>query len=87
MTTLHQFVPTLDPGAVGTHLLEAQRALRANGWRSEVFSEHTVGPYHGLAHRFTDYGGAVGAHDDDVLVFLVKIQDYHDVDVQIFDDS
>ena len=73
MPTLHQFVPTLDPGAVGTHVLEAQRTLRAHGWCSEVFSEHTVGPYDGLAHRFTDYGHGVRAHDDDVLVYHVAI--------------
>ncbi len=73
MPALHQFVPTLDPGAVGTHLLEVQRALRAKGWDSEVFSEHTVAPYEGLARRFTDYGGAVAAHDDDVLVYHLAI--------------
>ncbi|HVM67845.1 MAG TPA: hypothetical protein VMU14_23420, partial [Acidimicrobiales bacterium] len=73
MPTLHQFVPTLDPGAVGTHLLETQRTLRAHGWESEVFSEHTVGPYDGRAHRFTDYGQAVPANDDDVLVYHVAI--------------
>jgi glycosyltransferase involved in cell wall biosynthesis len=71
--TLHQFVPTLDPGAVGTHLLELQRVLRAAGWESEVFSEHTIGPYVGSARRFTDYGAAVAAHDDDVLVYHLAI--------------
>jgi L-malate glycosyltransferase len=70
---LHQFVPTLDPGAVGTHLLEIQRALRDAGWDSEVFSEHTVVPYHGLARRFTDYGSTVAADDEDVLVYHVAI--------------
>jgi glycosyltransferase involved in cell wall biosynthesis len=70
---LHQFVPTLDPGAVGTHLLEVQRALRAHGWDSEVFSEHTVAPYDGLAHPFTEYGRTVTAADDDVLVYHLAI--------------
>ncbi|HZQ58823.1 MAG TPA: glycosyltransferase family 4 protein [Acidimicrobiales bacterium] len=73
MPTLHQFVPTLDPGAVGTHILEAQRVLRAAGWASEVFSEHTVGPYDGRARRYTDYGSDVAANDDDVLVYHLAI--------------
>jgi len=71
--TLHQFVPTLDPGAVGTHLLEAQRVLRGAGWDSEVFSEHTAAPYAGRARRFTDYGTAVPARDDDVLLYHLAI--------------
>ena len=66
---LHQFVPTLDPGAVGAHLLEIQRRLRDAGWDSEVFSEHTKAPYDGRAHRFRTYGTAVPARDSDVLVY------------------
>lgn len=73
MPTLHQFVPTLDPGAVGGHTLEIQRTLREAGWESEVFSEHTRGPYEGLAHRFTEYGRSVPAHDTDVVVYHAAI--------------
>ena len=70
---LHQFVPTLDPGAVGTHLLSAQRVLRSAGWESEVFSEHTKEPYDGAAHAFTEYGRTVPAHDDDIVVYHAAI--------------
>ena len=70
---LHQFVPTLDPGAVGPHLLEIQRTLRGAGWESEVLSEHTKPPYEGRAHRFRDYGTVVPARDDDVLVYHAAI--------------
>jgi glycosyltransferase involved in cell wall biosynthesis len=66
---LHQFVPTLDPGAVGGHILEIQRTLRSAGWDSEVLSEHTKPPYDGQAHRFTDYGAGVPAHPDDIVVY------------------
>ena len=70
---LHQFVPTLDPGAVGTHILEAQRALRDAGFESEVFSEHTKPPYDDAALPFTDYGRSVVSHEDDVLLYHAAI--------------
>jgi glycosyltransferase involved in cell wall biosynthesis len=70
---LHQFVPTLDPGAVGAHVMEAQRLLRAAGWESEVFAEHTKGHYDGVAIPFTDYGKSVAAHPDDVVLYHAAI--------------
>jgi glycosyltransferase involved in cell wall biosynthesis len=70
---LHQFVPTLDPGAVGTHVMEAQRLLRADGWESEVFAEHTKGHYDGVAIPFTDYGKTVTAHPGDVVIYHAAI--------------
>lgn len=73
MATLHQFIPTLDPGAVGAHTLEIQRTLRHAGWDSEVFSEFTRGPYEGLAHRFTDYGRTIAAQDGDVVIYHAAI--------------
>ncbi len=73
MPRLHQFVPTLDPGAVGTHVLEIQRTLRDAGWQSEVFSEHTRHPYEGRARRFTDYGDAVPARPEDVVLYHAAI--------------
>ena len=71
--TLHQFVPTLDGGAVGAHVIEVQRTLRAAGWESEIFSEMTKAPYEGQAHPFTDYAGTVAAHPDDVLLYHAAI--------------
>jgi L-malate glycosyltransferase len=69
VAALHQFVPTLDPGAVGGHILEIQRTLRAAGWDSEVLSEHTRPPYDGRARPFTDYGAGVPALGDDIVVY------------------
>jgi glycosyltransferase involved in cell wall biosynthesis len=70
---LHQFVPTLDPGAVGSHVLEIQRVLRQAGWESEVFSEHTKPPYDGDARPHTEYGKTYPAHDDDIIVYHIAI--------------
>jgi glycosyltransferase involved in cell wall biosynthesis len=70
---LHQFTPTLDAGAVGAHTLEIQRTLRAAGWDSEVFSEHTRAPYEGRAHGYTEYGRSVPAHETDVVVYHTAI--------------
>ncbi|MHB8464863.1 MAG: glycosyltransferase family 4 protein [Acidimicrobiales bacterium] len=73
MPSLHQFVPTLDPGAVGSHIIAIQRALRDADWESEIFSEHTRSPYTGMAHRYTDYGRTVAAAPDDVLLYHAAI--------------
>lgn len=44
MTAVHQFVPTLAPhDAVSTHYLAVQDALRAAGYRSEIYA-HEVKP-------------------------------------------
>ena len=70
---LHQFIPTLDPGAVGAHTLEIQRTLQGAGWDAEVFSEFTKDHYDGMAHQFTEYGKTVPARDDDVVVYHAAI--------------
>jgi glycosyltransferase involved in cell wall biosynthesis len=70
---LHQFVPTLDPGAVGAHVLEIQRTLREAGWESEVLAEHEKPPHLGRTHRYTDYGTTVRARGDDVVVYHAAI--------------
>ncbi len=37
---VHQFIPTLNPhDATGTHTLRLRDALRAAGWRSDIFAE------------------------------------------------
>jgi len=73
VAAFHQFVPTLDAGAVGAHVLEIQRCLRDAGWDSEVFSEHTRAPYQGRARSFTDYGASVDAGAGDVLLYHAAI--------------
>jgi glycosyltransferase involved in cell wall biosynthesis len=73
MRRLHQFVPTLDPGAVGRHLLNAQRILREAGWESDVFAEHTKPPYEGAALPFGDYGSRAPAHPEDIVIYHAAI--------------
>ncbi|MFZ4515477.1 MAG: glycosyltransferase family 4 protein [Acidimicrobiia bacterium] len=38
MSAVHQFVPKLEPGAVGYHTLEVQRVLRGAGYDSEIYA-------------------------------------------------
>lgn len=75
MGSLHQFVPTFEPGAVGGHMLELQRLWRESGrGESEIFAEHVRPPYDRMAHRFTDYGTRRHpARPGDVLVYQMAI--------------
>jgi glycosyltransferase involved in cell wall biosynthesis len=74
---VHQFVPTFEPGATGAHMLELRRLVREDlGLESEIFAEHIRGDYDGMAdgaHRFTEYGRAVAARTDDLLVYQMAI--------------
>jgi glycosyltransferase involved in cell wall biosynthesis len=71
---VHQFVATAEPGAVGSHTLELQRLVREElGVASEIFTEHRRGPFTTRARDFRDYGGAVAAGPDDVLVYQMAI--------------
>ena len=76
-TAIHQFVPTFEPGATGAHMVELRRLVREDlGLESEIFAEHIRGDYAELAdgaHRHTDYGRAVAAGGDDVLVYQMAI--------------
>jgi glycosyltransferase involved in cell wall biosynthesis len=51
----HQFVPTLEPGAIGTHLLEVQRLMRDRGVESEVFAQVTRPSMVGRSRHFSEY--------------------------------
>jgi glycosyltransferase involved in cell wall biosynthesis len=73
MSSLHQFVPFLNLGAVATHLLEIQRTARDLGWESEVFAVEAQAPYLGRARHYTDYGGEVPSRPDDVLLYHLAI--------------
>ncbi|HUF32051.1 MAG TPA: glycosyltransferase family 4 protein [Acidimicrobiales bacterium] len=66
---VHQFVPALERGAVGGHLLEVRHLARELGLRSEAFAEHVRPEMASVGHSFTDYGGRVPARPDDVLLY------------------
>jgi glycosyltransferase involved in cell wall biosynthesis len=70
---VHQFAPTLEPGAVGAHMLEAQRALRDAGFESEIFVESIAPSMAGQARLLGEYGSAVPAADDATLVYQYAI--------------
>lgn len=73
MPTLHQFVPTLEPGATGDHAREIQRLVRSAGWHSELFAYETKPPFEALGHDYRDYGAGVPAEPDDLLLYHVAI--------------
>jgi L-malate glycosyltransferase len=73
MGACHQFVPALEPGAVGQHTLELQRTLRGAGIDSEVFA-HIIDP--SMAHlgrAFTEYGTSFAGRRDDCLMYQFAI--------------
>jgi glycosyltransferase involved in cell wall biosynthesis len=73
MAACHQFVPALEPGAVGWHTLEIQRTLRGAGIDCEVFA-HIIDPSmteHG--RPFTDYGTVYPGRRDDCLMYQFAI--------------
>jgi glycosyltransferase involved in cell wall biosynthesis len=71
---LHQFVPTLEGGAVGAHVVEVQRLARAEaGIEGEIFAEQTRPPYADCARPHQHYGSRVDAASTDVLLYHVAI--------------
>jgi glycosyltransferase involved in cell wall biosynthesis len=71
---VHQFVPRLEPGAVGHHVVEARDALVAAGHQSEIFAGDIDPAYaHFGARHYQEYGRAVPAQRDDRLVYQVAI--------------
>jgi glycosyltransferase involved in cell wall biosynthesis len=53
---VHQFLPALNPhDATGTHTLLVRDALRAAGWRSEIFAEAIHDDLAGAAHKHWAY--------------------------------
>ncbi|MGH9149028.1 MAG: hypothetical protein ACRD0F_01640, partial [Acidimicrobiales bacterium] len=70
---LHQFVPHLNPGAIATHLLGVQDALRQHGLCSEVFAGAVDPAFAGRARPYLEYGGAVPAQPGDALLYHVAL--------------
>ena len=66
---VHQFVPNLEPGAVGAHTLLARDQLRAAGHTSDIFTaEVHADAQHWGAWLVREYRG-----DADVLVYQMAI--------------
>jgi glycosyltransferase involved in cell wall biosynthesis len=66
---VHQFLPTFELGAVGSHSLLARDQLRAAGHESEIFATEVFPPYDDRGARLIDQykGGA------DVIVYQMAI--------------
>jgi glycosyltransferase involved in cell wall biosynthesis len=71
--SVHQFVPTFEPGAVGAHMLQVRRVLREMGLGSEIFAEHFRGGSEGTGHDYRSYGRTLPAERGDVLVYQMAI--------------
>lgn len=68
---VHQFVPALIPrDATGSHTLLLRQALRAAGWRSEIFAEATHDELLAETIRVEEY--AAHAAPGDVLVYQLS---------------
>lgn len=70
---VHQFVASLEPGAVGTHTLEVQQLLRDAGFESDIFAEHVAPRYAGRAEPFTTYGPIEDRRTGHVLLYQMSI--------------
>jgi glycosyltransferase involved in cell wall biosynthesis len=71
---IHQFVPRLEPGAVGAHVLQLQALAEEVSGRPSAVFVGTASP--GLAARarpFRDYGRKLPANREDVLVYQSAI--------------
>lgn len=71
---IHQFVPRLEWGAVGSHVLELQKlATEMTGDRSEIFVGTASEALAGRSRPFRDYGRRVAAHRGDILIYQSAI--------------
>src|SRR5205823_4713009 len=70
---VHQFVASLEPGAVGTHTFQVQRLLRDMGLQSEIFAEHVAPMYDGAASAFNSYGPIDQHRTGHVLLYQMSI--------------
>jgi glycosyltransferase involved in cell wall biosynthesis len=70
---VHQFVPTLNPhDATGTHTLLAREALRAAGWRSEIFAEAIHDDLAAVAYKHWAYPEHAAAGDVAIYQFTTS---------------
>jgi glycosyltransferase involved in cell wall biosynthesis len=73
VSAIHQFVPTLEPSAVGAHVLEIKRLCDDLGIESHTFAEHVREPWAAHGRHYRDYGRSVPARPGDVLLYHVAI--------------
>jgi glycosyltransferase involved in cell wall biosynthesis len=69
VSALHQFVPVLEPGAIGAHALEVQRLCRDLGLASEIYADGMHPAWPGRSQPLKAYRGAPG----DTLLYHVAI--------------
>jgi glycosyltransferase involved in cell wall biosynthesis len=70
---VHQFVATLEPGAVGAHTLEVQRLLRGLGLASDIYAEHSHPGFADGVLPFPDYGPIEHRRAGEALLYQMAI--------------
>jgi glycosyltransferase involved in cell wall biosynthesis len=71
VTAVHQFLPVLEPSAVGAHAMEARRILRDMGLESEIFADGTHPTWADEVQPYKDYGRRARA--DDILLYQAAV--------------
>ena len=69
VNAVHQFVPVLEPGAVGAHLLEVRRVAHGLGLESEVYADTVHPAMAGKARDYRSYRHVAG----DALLYQLAI--------------
>jgi glycosyltransferase involved in cell wall biosynthesis len=73
MPAVHCFVPTAEAGGIGGHVRRLRALLDGLGARGEVFADVVRDGAGVPARHFTEYGRAVAARPDDVLLYHLAI--------------
>lgn len=71
--SIHQFLPTLEPGAVGNHAVLLRELLHQHGYEGELFAEHLRMPDLDCGQPFRQYGKGHPARPGDVLIYHFAI--------------
>jgi glycosyltransferase involved in cell wall biosynthesis len=71
VTRVLQFVPTLEHGGVGDHILQVDRLLRDKGVETAIFAQVVRPDLKDRGRDFADYGRSFKARPDDVLLYHV----------------
>jgi glycosyltransferase involved in cell wall biosynthesis len=71
VTGVHQFLPRLEPSAVGAHALAARQILREMGHESEIYADGTDPAWTDEAHPYREYGRR--SRPGDLLVYQAAV--------------
>ncbi len=73
MRAIHQFIPIVESGAVGTHCLLLRDSFRKAGFESEIFTDNITPLVAKEVHLYTDYGKIISANPEDILIYQMAV--------------